>query len=238
MRPLLLTFVALLALAACSPDDTFAASSTASAPTSAPSAAPTDDEPLAFSDESLDEDDGVFLVPDPGIVDFPPLDAADLGEEWLHVSSNVERLDPANFQADEDCELATPSLVEGEIHYYQLREEENFLQLVFEADTDVLAEWLDVYRELAACGELFDGELGVRVEALEVPTVKGADDAFAIEMINLGPDRQELDSAVLVFARFEGTLLVGIAPETVTPVETDWVAQALKASATDGGLTQ
>lgn len=234
MRPLLFAFVALVALAACSPDDTVVASSTASAPPTTLGG----NDLLAFSDDSEEEDDGTFLVPDPGIVDFPPLDAADLGEEWQHLSSNVERLDPANFASNDECELETPSLVEGEIHYFQRGEDERFLQLVFEADADLLAGWLDVYRELAACGELFDGEVGVRVEALDLPTVEGADDGYAIEMINLGADRQEIDSATLVFARFGDTLLVGIAPLTVTSIETDWVAHALSASAADGGLTQ
>ena len=236
-----LVLAALLALAGCASNDsigTVVGEATAPPTTlvlgRSDDGAPPDSQP----DSQPDSDgDGEFLIQDPGIVETEPMDASSLGLGWEHAFSDRESLDPASFVATNDCQIETPAKIDGEIHLFTGPEEDGFLQLIFEGSASELSGWLDSYRQLADCEQLETDEVVLSATLRDVTIETAAEEWVAFDLVIQGVEGEPAETSLLVLARYDDVLLVGIAPNGAAPVEANEIARRLNAAAETGGLS-
>ena len=181
--------------------------------------------------------DGEAIIPDPGIVETDPMDPADIGPAWELAFSNVESLDPAAFDATNDCQIETPEKIDGEVHLFSGPEEDGFLELIFEGPESDLSEWVDVYRQLAACDQMETEELIYVATGLEVTIDVTADEWVAFDLTVEEVGGEPVDASLLVMARYGDVILVGISPEGAADVDVNEIARRLGAAAESGGLS-
>lgn len=239
IRPLVLA--ALLALTSCAANDsigTVVGEATAP-PTSLTLGRSDDGAPLDGPPDdgtgTVSEDEAV--IPDPGIVETEPMDASSIGPGWELAFSNQESLDPARFQATNDCQIETPGKIEGEIHLFSGPEEDGFLQLIFEGSESDLAGWLDSYRQLGDCERMETDTLVLIASPRDITIDTSAANSVAIDLVIEEPGGQPVDASLMVLARYGDVLFVGIAPDGAAEVDADEIARRLDAAADAGGLS-
>lgn len=237
----LLVLAALLALVGCASNESIGTVvGEASAPPTTLTLGRSDDgAPL---DGPPDDGSGVVtddeaIIPDPGIVETEPMDPADIGPGWELAFTNVESLNPAAFEATNDCQIDTPEKIDGEIHLFSGPEEDGFLQLIFEAPSSDLSDWVDVYRQLGACDEMETAELILTASPLDMTIDLLADEWVALDLVIEEVGGNPVDASSLVLARYGDVLLVGISPDGGVEIDVNEIGRRLDAAAESGGLS-
>lgn len=166
------------------------------------------------------------------------LSAEDLGAGWELYFEDANTLQPADLTFP-DCDTEPPATgLAGSMTFFQNEELGDLTQMVFDSDQATIEQWFDTFDRIVECGEVTEnGSLSVYSEE-PLSSDLGADDVRSLRARELDAAGNPATGAILVFARFGDTLMVGVTNFgiEIAELDADWVGAQLALAAQKAGL--